>query len=618
MSMYKLQAFNIRKSQLIAPFGIGSLVDINNQSILIHDSESWKVKSNEIIDVRLQTALKSTGFISIPITKESDTYNPDETIESSRFPTWYFNPTNRELKTIDDWQAKIRPNQLNKFYEKPFTNSSDLLIPVRILCACKDGHLQDFPWMNWCHKGLPNKSSNHNLKLISLGNSSSISDLIVKCSCGESNSLNSIFNKDQINDTFKKINVTSEGNFLWKTHESPKNCECDLHVLLRNQNNLHFPVIKSSVNIPLIDNTFDERISNHDLYGLINNIFSQSQDFEEFINNEDTKIYINLLSKFLETNNNRIIQSLKNLFIHDGETSVMDYKSVEFDVLTGRTKPNNDSLATQFKFDISLPEEFPNHPYKKIISNITLVKKVEIVNALVGFSRINTFESENMIDDSENNDLKIVSLKRSDGRYVANKSKGEGIFFSLNPSIIDKWIDYVSNRDINILKDIEKKTMLSKYTEHSNFINPKFYLLHTLSHLLIKELTNSSGYSSSSLKERLYFDEEIDMYGIFIYTASNDDDGTLGGLVKQGLPSKFFQVLEKAIEDATWCSYDPVCIENKYQGRDSLNLASCHACSLISETSCEFQNIYLDRKLLVGSLTDNSLGLFTGINSFDS
>lgn len=618
MSMYKLQAFNIRKSQLIAPFGIGSLVDINNQSILIHDSESWKVKSNEIIDVRLQTALKSTGFISIPITKESDTYNPDETIESSRFPTWYFNPTNRELKTIDDWQAKIRPNQLNKFYEKPFTNSSDLLIPVRILCACKDGHLQDFPWMNWCHKGLPNKSSNHNLKLISLGNSSSISDLIVKCSCGESNSLNSIFNKDQINDTFKKINVTCEGNFLWKTHESPKNCECDLHVLLRNQNNLHFPVIKSSVNIPLIDNTFDERISNHDLYGLINNIFSQSQDFEEFINNEDTKIYINLLSKFLETNNNRIIQSLKNLFIHDGETSVMDYKSVEFDVLTGRTKPNNDSLATQFKFDISLPEEFPNHPYKKIISNITLVKKVEIVNALVGFSRINTFESENMIDDSENNDLKIVSLKRSDGRYVANKSKGEGIFFSLNPSIIDKWIDYVSNRDINILKDIEKKTMLSKYTEHSNFINPKFYLLHTLSHLLIKELTNSSGYSSSSLKERLYFDEEIDMYGIFIYTASNDDDGTLGGLVKQGLPSKFFQVLEKAIEDATWCSYDPVCIENKYQGRDSLNLASCHACSLISETSCEFQNIYLDRKLLVGSLTDNSLGLFTGINSFDS
>lgn len=618
MSMYKLQAFNIRKSQLIAPFGIGSLVDINNQSILIHDSESWKVKSNEIIDVRLQTALKSTGFISIPITKESDTYNPDETIESSRFPTWYFNPTNRELKTIDDWQAKIRPNQLNKFYEKPFTNSSDLLIPVRILCACKDGHLQDFPWMNWCHKGLPNKSSNHNLKLISLGNSSSISDLIVKCSCGESNSLNSIFNKDQINDTFKKINVTCEGNFLWKTHESPKNCECDLHVLLRNQNNLHFPVIKSSVNIPLIDNTFEERISNHDLYGLINNIFSQSQDFEEFINNEDTKIYINLLSKFLETNNNRIIQSLKNLFIHDGETSVMDYKSVEFDVLTGRTKPNNDSLATQFKFDISLPEEFPNHPYKKIISNITLVKKVEIVNALVGFSRINTFESENMIDDSENNDLKIVSLKRSDGRYVANKSKGEGIFFSLNPSIIDKWIDYVSNRDINILKDIEKKTMLSKYTEHSNFINPKFYLLHTLSHLLIKELTNSSGYSSSSLKERLYFDEEIDMYGIFIYTASNDDDGTLGGLVKQGLPSKFFQVLEKAIEDATWCSYDPVCIENKYQGRDSLNLASCHACSLISETSCEFQNIYLDRKLLVGSLTDNSLGLFTGINSFDS
>src|SRR5699024_11318994 len=97
--MYKLEAFNIRKSQLIAPFGIGSLVDINNQSIIIHDSESWKVNMNEIIDIRLQTALKSTGFVDIPVTKESDTYNADETIKSSRFPNWYFNPINRQLKT---------------------------------------------------------------------------------------------------------------------------------------------------------------------------------------------------------------------------------------------------------------------------------------------------------------------------------------------------------------------------------------------------------------------------------------------------------------------------------------------------------------------------------------
>jgi len=616
--MYKLEAFNIRKSQLIAPFGIGSLVDINNQSIIIHDSESWKVNMNEIIDIRLQTALKSTGFVDIPVTKESDTYNADETIKSSRFPNWYFNPINRQLKTIDEWQTKITSKLEKKFYETPFTNYDDQLIPVRVLCACPDGHIQDFPWMNWCHEGAPDKLSNHSLSLKSRGSSSSISDLIVTCSCGKWNSLNSIFNKDQINDTFKKIHVSCEGKFLWKTNETPKKCDCDLHVLLRNQNNLHFPVIKSSVNIPLIDNTFEESVSKHTIYGLLNDSFTEFKDFEEFINNEDSKFYVKKLSESLDSSKNRVIQSLRNLLVHDSNTSVMDYKSVEFDVLTGKTKPNNDSLAAQFNFDIKYPSDFPNHSYKKIISNITLVKKVEIVNALVGYSRINTFESENMIDDTENENLKIVSLKRKDGRYVANKSRGEGIFISLSPDMIDKWYQYVLNRDENILKDIQNKTVLSKYAEHSNYINPKFYLLHTLSHLLIKELTNSSGYSSSSLKERLYFDEEIDMYGIFIYTSSNDDEGTLGGLVKQGLPSKFFQVLEKAIDDATWCSYDPVCIENKYQGRDSLNLASCHACSLISETSCEFQNVYLDRKLLVGSLTDHSLGFFTGINSFDT
>lgn len=115
-------------------------------------------------------------------------------------------------------------------------------------------------------------------------------------------------------------------------------------------------------------------------------------------------------------------------------------------------------------------------------------------------------------------------------------------------------------------------------------------MLHTLSHLLISQLSFECGYSIASLSERLYCSEEADgkkMAGIFIYTASGDSEGTLGGLVRQGRPDVFPKILEKAITHARTCSNDPVCIMSRGQGRDSLNLAACYACALLPETCCE-------------------------------
>ncbi len=138
-------------------------------------------------------------------------------------------------------------------------------------------------------------------------------------------------------------------------------------------------------------------------------------------------------------------------------------------------------------------------------------------------------------------------------------------------------------------------------------------MIHTLSHLLIKELSLNSGYSASSLQERIYFSREdnFEMYGILLYTSSNDSQGTLGGLVKQGVPENLFSLISSAIEKAKWCSFDPICIETDGQGRDSLNAAACHACSLVSETSCEKMNVYLDRRTIIGTLEQPEIGFFS-------
>ena len=82
------------------------------------------------------------------------------------------------------------------------------------------------------------------------------------------------------------------------------------------------------------------------------------------------------------------------------------------------------------------------------------------------------------------------------------------------------------------------------------------------------------------------------MSGIFIYTASGDSEGTMGGLVRQGHSDSFPGIFKKAMEEAMTCSNDPVCSLSMGQGRDSLNLSACYSCSLIPETSCEEFNIF--------------------------
>ena len=103
------------------------------------------------------------------------------------------------------------------------------------------------------------------------------------------------------------------------------------------------------------------------------------------------------------------------------------------------------------------------------------------------------------------------------------------------------------------------------------------------------------------------------MSGILIYTSSGDSEGTLGGLVRQGRYDTFPKILRDAVRKAQWCSSDPVCIDSLAQGRDSLNLSACHACSLISETSCEEFNVLLDRALIVGTLENKKIGFLNNI-----
>ena len=136
-----------------------------------------------------------------------------------------------------------------------------------------------------------------------------------------------------------------------------------------------------------------------------------------------------------------------------------------------------------------------------------------------------------------------------------------------------------------------------------------YVMLHSIAHMLITAISLDCGYPASSLRERVY--TGTDGYGILIYTGSSDSEGTLGGLVEAG--RRFAEHLHRACVDRLLCSNDPVCAEHipeaSFEGRP-LHGAACHGCLLISETSCEQRNDFLDRALVLPTVSVSGAAFF--------
>ena len=124
-------------------------------------------------------------------------------------------------------------------------------------------------------------------------------------------------------------------------------------------------------------------------------------------------------------------------------------------------------------------------------------------------------------------------------------------------------------------------------------VSPRVLALHSLAHVLVDEMSLTSGYPAASLRERVY--DEPGQAGILVYTATADSAGSLGGLAALSDKDRFFTTLANGIRRARWCTADPVCIESAGSGVNGMNLAACHACLLLPETSCERFNLTLDR-----------------------
>lgn len=624
-------AYSVRASQAVLQYGVGAMVDFKDRTLMTAAPEYWHDSVSKIHDQRLENILK-VEYFGKPGDKDDVKYSNG--ISYVRFPEWYFCPSCRRFKPIGEWVKEYRAKNTKAAEEDPNMIQSmkcpkcyqDLVV-ARIIVACPEGHIDDFPWVKWVHcKTFPNPKpicSNPELSIITSSSASEgLEGLIVKCSCGARASLKGAFDPEVFEELDKKTNgdynFRCAGKHPWKHHKEACNNTGYPKSLQRGSSSVYFPVTESSLVIPPYSSIVTEKIQNSSSYSEYKSILAGlvAGGISEEILETQRNIFLQIYSQKIAQETAIPLDKVKGVLQRKSggnedeeySTSGVKYRAEEYEAITGETAVSSEDYGEFLREGVDITEY--NIPYVKSIS---LIHKVREVQALIGFTRLKPVDTS---DESEDQSA-IVPIKEPDTPwYPAYDVRGEGIFIEFDATAINNWR---SNNEalkdrVKVLNENYKKSFIGKNRPRE--ITGKFLLLHTISHLLIKQLSFECGYSIASLKERIYCSEAADgkeMSGILIYTACGDSEGTLGGLVRQGRADTFPEIFKKAIDGAMVCSNDPVCSLSQGQGRDSLNLSACYSCALIPETSCEEYNTFLDRGVIVGTFDNPELGFFKGI-----
>lgn len=626
-------AYSVRASQAVLQYGVGAMVDFRDRTLMTAAPEYWGGSVSHIRDERLEKILH-VDYFGKPGDKDDVKFA--EGISYVRFPEWYFCPSCRRFKPIGEWVTEYRAKSPKKAEEDPHMIQTmkcpkcfQELVVARIITACQEGHIDDFPWVKWVHCqnfGGPKEICSRPELTITTSSSASegLEGLTLKClNCGAAASLRGAFDPGKFEELDKKTdfhyNFRCAGKHPWK-HKT-QSCKSTEYpkVLQRGSSSVYFPVTESSLVIPpyssIVTNKIDESAAYAEYKAVIASYLSTpgiTAETIELLHNSQTQVYAQRIAQETAIPFDKVVGVLKrkNAAPDDGEysTASVKYRAEEYEAITGETVIEAEDYGEFYREGVDISAY--NLPFLKSIS---LIHKVREVQALVGFTRLKPVDST----DAPGSQAVVVPVKEPDTKwYPAYDVRGEGIFIEFDSSSINNWRSenqFLAER-VALLNDNYKKSFVGE--NHPREITGKFLLLHTISHLLIKQLSFECGYGIASLKERIYCSEAADgkeMAGILIYTACGDSEGTLGGLVRQGRSDTFPSIFNKAIENARTCSNDPVCSLSQGQGRDSLNLAACYSCTLIPETSCEEFNCFLDRGVVVGTFDNPNLGFFQGV-----
>ncbi|WP_338501529.1 DUF1998 domain-containing protein [Sphingomonas kaistensis] len=583
----------VRRGSLISPFGVGAITDFrNDEALMCAGIDSWFAEGPpsdlRIAEERLQAKLGRAFFVLPPDFSEN-TGGPKLRVPYVRFPRWHYCP-----RCFRMYKAPIFGDQPNCNACSEGRSRGRRMIPIRIVAACESGHVQDFPFRRWidctCADG-------GELYFKSGRSAASIQGTKVECkSCGKIQSLAHAFQDFALDS--KGAHCTGARPWLGED-PGDEDCRQPLKTLLRGASNLYFANVASSIYIPTEIAQVDPKIRSM-LEDPAKWAALTAGNVDGQVNETAIRMVAQLSGVDAEVLLAAVLAKLSRSQRREQQAgSEEEFRRQEFEVLRQGSADHRSDL---------LCEVVPGTQYgwlSGFVRSVGLVRKLRETRVLTGFTRINPpggAGAEQHLSRAPHPDWLPATVVR-----------GEGIFLELDDEVVTKWARTkpVIDRTSALLARYDGQRV-SRNLEPRG-IDARFLFLHTMAHGLIRELTFLCGYGSSALRERIYCsleDRARPMLGMLLYTASGDSEGTLGGLVNQGTAGKLEELVLATIRRSMWCSNDPVCVESPAQGAGSVNLAACHGCTLLPETSCEEGNRLLDRALLIGTPECPDLAFF--------
>ncbi len=614
MTSQKQRIGDIRPSQLLYTFGVGATVELPNLSVMVMGLDDWPIDqgASEITEPRLLKAVQRelgsqvSRLIPPPATDEStgaqsspfdDTANVG--VPVAPFPRWQVCPHCRLLAPIQSglFELRLDPYRKDKsrFVHRICRKQGKppTVVPARFLVACEHGHLDDFPWVEFVHRGP--SDCRYELRLYELGASGEVSDIQVQCvRCDAKRRLSDAFSEEG------RIELQRcQGRWPHLRKYDEESCEGKQRAILLGASNSWFPIMLSVLSIP----------STTDKLGQL--VEWNWAELEECESARDVKLKRKLLKGLGAYDEDQIwevVEQRKTTEEGEDDEGPPDLREPEWAVFSD---PNPSLNGRDFRLRVVEPPR----AYRAVLVKVVLAERLREVRALIGFTRIESPGDYTEIGDFPPDQR--VPLSRSAPKWVpTSEVRGEGVFLQFSEDAIEAWLKKAKKRESEFFEAHKRWRQNRGLEPNDGFPSMRYVLLHSLAHALIRQFAIECGYTTASIRERIYSrppgGDQEPMAGILLYTAAPDSEGTLGGLVALGEPRTLGRHLDQALEAMRLCASDPLCAEH-HPFKDGLTLhgAACHACLFLPETSCERGNKYLDRSVLVSTVESDDLAFFS-------
>jgi len=594
----------VRRSQLITSFGPGSMMDLPNHSVLISGLDSWSTGGDEIIEPRLVEKLKELFDPPLQVLKlytpppdNDNPTSPQTGITAWQFPEWFIT----QDVDSDHGHGAVRARMLvhrrmltkGKFIDDSRKKRS--VVPVRFVRACRSGHIGDLDWYEFVHGSATD--CRRPLWIEERGTSGDLSEVWVRCECGKGER-----SMAQAAESPQSLG-RCDGKRPWLGPYSAEKCGEPNRLLIRTASNAYFPQLMSVISLPDRNESIREAVETvWDFIGEVEDI--------EMLRYERRKAKVHAV-----LDGYRDEEVFAEIKVRRGQSaeSQKSIKQAEMETLIASKDELGDDKPDGTFFARNLPRAAWDRPWMSGVERIVLVHRLREVMAQDGFTRFEAVSPD--IHGELEIGVRRASLAREITWLPAIENRGEGVFIQFRKEAVEEWGSRkdVIDRGMRLQAGYdawkgEHTGSKKKFVEAGGLL--PYVLFHSFSHLLLTAVSLECGYPASSIRERIYTIPDVG-YGVLLYTGTSDAEGTLGGLIQVG--RRIHEHILNALKMGELCSNDPVCAQHQPANpheRRFLHGAACHGCLLISETSCEQHNEFLDRALVVPTVDHLGIEFF--------